>query len=100
MQYAPVSRGLRLPSSLVSKSFTFSSGKLCLEVTLDKEIFYHGEGVGVNVVVSNNSRKSVRNIKVISIVLIFAYKAHVIKPRIKEFKIKIYRKNQRKKEIS
>ncbi|MDR5297244.1 hypothetical protein RHP02_25870, partial [Salmonella enterica subsp. enterica serovar Typhimurium] len=42
LQYAPASRGLRLPSSLVSKGFTFSQGKLNLEVTLDKETYYHG----------------------------------------------------------
>lgn len=64
LQYAPVSRGRRLPSSLVSKGFTFSSGKINLEVTLDKEIYYHGEKIGANVMISNNSRKSVRNIKV------------------------------------
>lgn len=64
LQYAPLSRGRRLPSSLVSKGFTFSSGKINLEVTLDKEIYYHGEKVAANVIISNNSRKSVRNIKV------------------------------------
>jgi arrestin-2 len=53
-----------LPSSLVSKGFTFSQGKLNLEVTLDKETYYHGERVAANVTVSNNSRKAVRNIKV------------------------------------
>ncbi|XP_071440365.1 arrestin homolog [Hetaerina americana] len=64
IQYAPPSRGSRLPSSLVSKGFTFSQGKLNLEVTLDKEIYYHGEKVCANVIVSNNSRKAVKNIKV------------------------------------
>ncbi|KAG8227712.1 hypothetical protein J437_LFUL007994 [Ladona fulva] len=64
LQYAPSLRGNRLPSSLVSKGFTFSQGKLNLEVTLDKEIYYHGEKVCANIIVSNNSRKSVKNIKV------------------------------------
>lgn len=64
LQYAPALRGKRLPSSLVSKGFTFSSGKINLEVTLDKEIYYHGEKVAANIVISNNSRKAVRNIKV------------------------------------
>ncbi|XP_034235558.1 arrestin homolog [Thrips palmi] len=64
LQYAPPSRGRRLPSSLVSKGFTFSQGKINLEVTLDKEIYYHGEKIGANVTVNNNSRKAVRNIKV------------------------------------
>lgn len=64
LQYAPISRGRRLPSSLVSKGFTFSQGKLNLEVTLDKEIYYHGEKIAANVIITNNSRKAVKNIKV------------------------------------
>lgn len=56
LQFAPYARGQRLPSSLVSKGFTFSSGKITLEVTLDKEIYYHGEKVSANVVINNTSR--------------------------------------------
>lgn len=63
LQYAPASRGRRLPSSLVSKGFTFSQGKINLEVTLDREIYYHGEKISANVIVSNNSRKTVKNLK-------------------------------------
>ncbi|XP_011872981.1 PREDICTED: arrestin homolog [Vollenhovia emeryi] len=63
LQYAPPTRGRRLPSSLISKGFTFSQGKLNLEVTLDREIYYHGEKVAANVTVTNNSRKAVKNIK-------------------------------------
>lgn len=67
LQYAPASRGRRLPSSLVSKGFTFSQGKINLEVTLDREIYYHGEKVSATVVISNNSRKTVKNIKVYAV---------------------------------
>lgn len=63
LQHAPANRGRRLPSSLVSKGFTFSNGKINLEVTLDKEIYYHGEKLAANIIISNNSRKSVRNIR-------------------------------------
>lgn len=63
LQFAPVSRGRRLPSSLVSKGFTFSQGKINLEVTLDREIYYHGEKLSASVTVTNNSRKTVKNIK-------------------------------------
>lgn len=63
LQYAPASRGRRLPSSLVSKGFTFSQGKINLEVTLDREIYYHGEKVAATIVITNNSRKTVKNIK-------------------------------------
>lgn len=65
LQFAPAARhGTRLPSSLISKGFTFSSGKISLEVTLDKDIYYHGEKIGANIMITNNSRKQVRNIKV------------------------------------
>nr|CAI5863590.1 unnamed protein product [Callosobruchus analis] len=65
LQFAPASRSVsRLPSSLVSKGFTFSTGKINLEVTLDKDVYYHGEKIGANLMISNNSRKQVRNIKV------------------------------------
>ncbi|XP_077286026.1 arrestin 2 [Arctopsyche grandis] len=63
LQYAPATRGRRLPSSLVSKGFTFSNGKINLEVTLDRETYYHGEKIAANIIISNNSRKSVRGIK-------------------------------------
>lgn len=63
LQYAPAARGRRLPSSLVSKGFTFSQGKINLEVTLDREIYYHGEKVAATLVITNNSRKTVKNIK-------------------------------------
>ena len=52
---------------MVSKGFTFSSGKINLEVTLDKELYYHGEKIAVNIIIGNNSRKSVRSIKVLVI---------------------------------
>jgi arrestin-2 len=64
LQHAPPTRELRLPSSVASKGFTFSDGRLNLEVTLDKDTYYHGERLAANVVVSNKSRKTVRNIKV------------------------------------
>lgn len=64
LQYAPPTRGRRLPSSLVSKGFTFSQGKINLEVTLDREIYYHGEKITANLVITNNSRKTVKSIKV------------------------------------
>lgn len=67
LQHAPAARGRRLPSSLVSKGFTFSQGKINLEVTLDREIYYHGEKVAATVVITNNSRKTVKNIKVYAV---------------------------------
>lgn len=64
LQYAPSNRGQRLPSSVVSKGFTFSNGKISLEVTLDREIYYHGEKIGATCHITNNSKKTVKNIKI------------------------------------
>lgn len=63
LQHARLERGLRLPTSVASKGFTFSSGRINLEVTLDKSIYYHGERIGARVVVTNGSSKTVQNMK-------------------------------------
>jgi arrestin-2 len=60
VQFAPPQKGSRQPSAVVSKGFALSSGKINLEVTLDKDIYYHGERISANVRVSNNSRKTVK----------------------------------------
>lgn len=52
------------PSIEVSKEFTFSPNKLHLEVSLDKELYYHGESLAVNVHVANNSNRTVKKIRV------------------------------------
>ncbi|KAF2368461.1 Arrestin-like N-terminal [Trinorchestia longiramus] len=63
VQYAPQERSTRQPSTLVSKGFTLSAGKLNLEVTLEKDIYYHGDQVVANLGINNCSRKTVKNIK-------------------------------------
>ncbi|KAK8403998.1 hypothetical protein O3P69_000213 [Scylla paramamosain] len=63
VQYSPASGSKRQPSTLVSKGFALSSGKLNMEVTLDKEIYYHGEQVKANLSINNASKKTVKNIK-------------------------------------
>merc|ERR1711970_1604010 len=62
VQYAPAERCTRQPSTLVPKGFALSSGKLNLEVTLEKDIYYHGEQVAANLNISNGSRKTVKSI--------------------------------------
>lgn len=52
------------PSTDVAKEFVMSSGRLHLESTLDKEMYYHGESIAVNVQITNNSSKTVKKIKV------------------------------------
>jgi arrestin-2 len=49
---------------MVSKGFTFSSGKLNLQLTLDRELFYHGEQIRFNVNVKNESKKTVKGLLV------------------------------------
>ncbi len=61
--YAPSKQGEQ-PSVEVSKEFMMSPNKLHLEASLDKELYYHGETVAVNVHIQNNSNKSVKKVKV------------------------------------
>lgn len=63
VQYAPVDRSKRQPSTIVSKGFTLSSGKINMEVNLDKEIYYHGEQIIPTININNGSKKSVKDIK-------------------------------------
>jgi len=63
VQFSPVGGSKRQPSTLVSKGFALSSGKINMEVTLNKEIFYHGEQVNATLSINNGSKKTVKNIK-------------------------------------
>eukprot|EP00096_Caligus_rogercresseyi_P010098 TRINITY_DN3565_c0_g1_i1.p1 TRINITY_DN3565_c0_g1~~TRINITY_DN3565_c0_g1_i1.p1 ORF type:complete len:436 (-),score=147.57 TRINITY_DN3565_c0_g1_i1:1809-3116(-) len=63
VMYAPSKSGEQ-PSAEVSKEFMMSPSKLHLECSLDKEMYYHGEKIAVNVHIQNNSNKAVRKIKV------------------------------------
>ncbi|KAK8739365.1 hypothetical protein OTU49_003597 [Cherax quadricarinatus] len=63
VQYSPLEISKRQPSTLVSKNFTFSSGTLTMEVTLDKEVYYHGEQITPSVVITNSSKKTVKGMK-------------------------------------
>ena len=54
------------PSTMVSKGFTFSSGKLNLTLTLERELFYHGEQIRFDVNVKNESKKTVKSLMVIN----------------------------------
>jgi len=63
IMYAPSKPGEQ-PSVEVSKDFMMSPSKLHMEVSLDKEMYYHGEKISVNVHIQNNSNKPVKKIKV------------------------------------
>lgn len=62
IQYAPTKQG-RQPCTVVRKDFLLSPGELELEVTLDKQLYHHGERIAVSVCVRNNSNKVVKKIK-------------------------------------
>lgn len=52
------------PSAESTKEFMMSPGNLRLEASLDKEKYYHGESIAVNVLVDNNTNKTVKKIKI------------------------------------
>lgn len=63
LTYAPASRA---PQPMVDghKEFMMSPAPLHLECTLDKEMYYHGESINVNVQATNNSNKTVKKIRI------------------------------------
>ena len=46
------------------KGFMFGSGKVSLEVGLERETYYHGEDIPLNISINNQSKKAVKNIRV------------------------------------
>ncbi|KAG7484119.1 hypothetical protein MATL_G00045630 [Megalops atlanticus] len=63
VQYAPEKPGPQ-PMVETSRSFLMSDRSLHLEASLDKELYYHGEPISVNVHVTNNSTKTIKKIKI------------------------------------
>jgi len=63
VQFAPVVQGPQ-PTSEISKRLLLSDKPINLEATLDKELYYHGETLSVNVQITNNSSRSVKKIKI------------------------------------
>jgi arrestin-2 len=63
LQYSAESRGERLPSSFVTKEFMFAQGKINVELTLNRELYYHGEEVPCTIGIGNNSSKTIRGLK-------------------------------------
>ncbi|XP_033104171.1 beta-arrestin-1-like isoform X3 [Anneissia japonica] len=61
--YAPDKTGPQ-PTAEDSKEFMMSPAPLHLECSLDKEMYYHGESIAVNVQITNNSNKTVKKIRI------------------------------------
>jgi len=62
VQYAPSKQGNQ-PCTVVRKDFMLSPGELEMEVTLDKQLYHHGEKISVNLCIRNHSNKVVKKIK-------------------------------------
>lgn len=63
VQYAPEKTGPQ-PMAETTRNFLMSDRSLHLEASLDKELYYHGEPISVNVHVTNNSTKTVKRVKI------------------------------------
>uniref|UniRef100_A0A7N8YDD9 Arrestin red cell n=1 Tax=Mastacembelus armatus TaxID=205130 RepID=A0A7N8YDD9_9TELE len=63
VQYAPEKPGPQ-PMVETTRNFLMSDRSLHLEASLDKELYYHGEPISVNVHVTNNSTKTVKRVKI------------------------------------
>ena len=53
----------RSPTATAEKGFMFGSGKINLEVNLDREVWYHGEEIPVHISINNQSKKAIKNIR-------------------------------------
>jgi len=62
-QFASCESKQRSPTSTAEKGFLFGSGKLVLEASLDKEVYYHGEDLPIHITITNHSKKAVKNIR-------------------------------------
>ncbi|XP_053574222.1 beta-arrestin-2 isoform X1 [Bombina bombina] len=63
VQFAPEKAGPQ-PVAETTRHFLMSDRSLHLEASLDKELYYHGEAININVHVTNNSSKTVKKVKV------------------------------------
>ncbi|XP_074863683.1 arrestin-C isoform X1 [Carettochelys insculpta] len=63
VQFAPTNTGPP-PKSETTRQFMMSDKPLHLEASLDKEIFYHGDPISVNININNTTNKIVKKIKI------------------------------------
>ncbi|XP_053896130.1 arrestin-C [Malaclemys terrapin pileata] len=63
VQFAPVNTG-PAPKSETTRQFMMSDKPLHLEASLDKEIYYHGDPITVNININNTTNKIVKKIKI------------------------------------
>ncbi|KAL2094703.1 hypothetical protein ACEWY4_009422 [Coilia grayii] len=63
IQYAPISTGPG-PKLAVMKCFITSDKPVHLEISLDKEVYYHGSSIPVKIKVRNESAKVINKVKI------------------------------------
>ncbi|XP_053329986.1 arrestin-C [Spea bombifrons] len=63
VQYAPEITG-PAPHADITRQFMMSDRPLQLEASLDKELYYHGEPINVNMKINNTTNKIVKKIKI------------------------------------
>ncbi|XP_069049834.1 arrestin 3b, retinal (X-arrestin) isoform X1 [Lepisosteus oculatus] len=63
VQFAPDNTG-KGPKAETTRQFMMSDKPLHLEVSLDKEIFYHGDPIAVNIKINNETNKIVKKTKI------------------------------------
>ena len=62
-QYIVSDGALTRPTAKVEKDFLFSSGKLSLECNLEKDVFYHGQEIPINLFINNNGNNQGKYLK-------------------------------------
>lgn len=62
-QYASFDMKQRSPTATTEKGFMFGSGKVSLEASLEREVYYHGEDIPLTISINNQSKKAVKNIR-------------------------------------
>ncbi|KAF6725374.1 Arrestin-C [Oryzias melastigma] len=63
IQFAPASNKAG-PKAEISKQFMMTDKPVNVEISLEKEIYYHGDPITVNVKINNETTKTVKKIKV------------------------------------
>ncbi|KAF3848282.1 hypothetical protein F7725_021310 [Dissostichus mawsoni] len=78
VQFAPEKPGPQ-PTAETTRQFLMSDKPLHLEASLDKEIYYHGEPISVNVHVTNNTNKTSKGY-IFNVILYFSVLSDLVAP--------------------
>lgn len=62
VQYAPIDPDHRQPQLLVHRNYTLSPGRIILDITLGRDIYFHGDEIEADVTINNSSKKTVKSI--------------------------------------